>query len=123
MMGSSLNLVFGNSGQTSTAHLLVANQDDSVVSTFLVGALGQGGMAEFLSVEDVDLETGRERIGDGDGTALLIVPQGFGTALLNDEPTELTLITTPAQRILPAIIVPHAREAREGDTVDGAAFE
>ncbi len=58
-----------------------------------------------MSVEEVDLDTGQERIGDGDGTALLIVPEGFGSALLEDEPTVLTLITNPAQRILPAIII------------------
>jgi len=105
MMGGMMSLLFGGDGQAPRAHVLVVNQDDSVIGNFLVGALGQGGMDEFLSVEEVDLETGRERIGDGDGTALLIVPEGFGTALLNDEPTELTLITNPAQRILPAIIV------------------
>ena len=105
MLGSLMSLVMGGGGQTPTAHLLVVNQDDSVVSNFLVGALGQGEMDQFLSVETVDLDTGRERIGDGDGTALLIVPDGFGAAVLNDEPTELTLITNPAQRILPATIV------------------
>ncbi len=105
MLGTMMSLLFGGDGAPPTAHLLVVNQDNSVISNFFVGALGQGQMDEFLSVEEVDLETGRERIGDGDGTALLIVPEGFGTALLNDEPTELTLITNPAQRILPAIIV------------------
>jgi len=105
MLGGMMSLLFGGDGQAPRAHVLVVNQDDSAIGNFLVGALGQGGMDEFLQVEQVDLETGRERIGDGDGTALLIVPAGFGTALLNDEPTELTLITNPAQRILPAIVV------------------
>ena len=105
MLGTMMSLLFGDDGQTPTAHVLVVNQDDSVIGGLLVGALGQGGMDAFLSVEAVDLDTGRKRIGDGDATALLIVPEGFGTALLNDEPTELTLITNPAQRILPAIVV------------------
>ena len=105
MLGGMMSLLFGGDGQTPIAHLLVVNQDDSVIGDFFVGALGQGGMGEFLAVEEVDLEIGWERIGDGDGTALLIVPEGFGTALLNDEPIELTLITNPAQRILPAIII------------------
>ncbi len=105
MLGTMMSLLFGDDGQPPTAHVLVVNQDDSLIGNLLVGALGQGGMDAFLSVEEVDLDTGRERIGDGDGTALLIVPEGFGTALLNDEPTTLTLITNPAQRILPAIVV------------------
>ena len=105
LLGGMMSLLFGGGGAPPTAHLLVVNQDDSLIGGLLIGALGQGEMGEFLSVEDVSLETGQERIGDGDGTALLIVPEGFGAALLADEPTELTLITNPAQRILPATIV------------------
>jgi len=105
MLGGLMGLVGVGGGATPTAHLLIVNQDDSLIGSLLIGALGQGEMGEFLSVEDVSLETGQERIGDGDGTALLIVPEGFGSALLNDESTALTLITNPAQRIFPAIIV------------------
>ena len=105
LVGGMMSLPGGGGGAPPTAHLLIVNQDDSLIGSLLIGALGQGEMGEFLSVEDVSLETGQERIGDGDGTALLIVPEGFGAALLNDEPTQLTLITNPAQRILPAIIV------------------
>ena len=105
MLGSMLSLISGDGGQPPTAHVLVVDQDESVISNFLLGALGQAGADQFLSTETVDLETGQARIGDGDGTALLIVPAGFGEAVLNDQPTQLTLIINPAQRILPATIV------------------
>ncbi len=105
LLGVLLSAIGGSDGSTPTARLLVVNQDDSFVSNLLVGALGQGGVNEFLSVEDVDLDTGRDRINNGDGSALLIVPAGFGMAILEDEPTTLTLLTNPAQRILPGIIV------------------
>ena len=105
LLGSMMSLLAGGDGAPPTARLLVVNQDDSMAGSFLVGALGQGGSDSFLSVEEVDLDTGQARIGDGDGTALLIVPPDFGAALIADEPTELTLVTNPAQRILPAIII------------------
>ena len=105
LLGVLLSAIAGSDGSTPTARLLVVNQDDSFVSNLLMGALGQGGVNEFLSVEDVDLDTGRDRINNGDGSALLIVPAGFGMAILEDEPTTLTLLTNPAQRILPGIIV------------------
>ena len=100
MIGGLMSLIGGSGGSPPTARLLVVNQDTSVIGNLLAGGLGQGGANGFLSVEEVDLDTGQERIGDGDGTALLIVPEGFGSALLEDEPTVLTLITNPAQRIL-----------------------
>ena len=84
---------------------MVGSEGDWASGKFLGGALGGGGMGEFLQVGEVDLEAGRGRIGNGDGTALLMVPAGFGTGLLNAGPTKLTLITKPAQRILPAIMV------------------
>lgn len=105
LLGTLISLLGGNDGPAPTAHVLVADQDDSVVSNMLLGAARQGTENELVSIEEVALDAGQTRIGEGDGTALLIVPRGFGTALLNDEPTELELVTNPAERILPAIVI------------------
>ncbi len=40
----------------------------------------------------------------GEATALLVVPKGFTRAFLREERAQLTLITNPAQRILPFIV-------------------
>lgn len=92
-------------GATPAAHVLIANQDESVVTTLLLGGLQQEAISEVVTTENVDLAAGRERIGDGDATALLIIPDGFGEALLTDEPVELELITNPAERILPETVI------------------
>lgn len=94
----------GGSGNSPTAHLLVVDRDDSMISRFLVGGLGQGEMTDILRVETVDETAGRERIDAGEASGLLIIPAGFGEAVLAREPTELELLTNPAQRILPGII-------------------
>ncbi|MFQ5527064.1 MAG: ABC transporter permease [Thermoanaerobaculia bacterium] len=102
---SLLLLAFGGSGNVKPrAHLLVVDQDDSFLSGLLVGAFGQGEMSELFDVETVELEEGRETLGRGDASALLVIPEGFGHAVLNRLPTTLELSTNPAQRILPGLV-------------------
>ena len=99
-----LSLAFGGGDVTPQARLLVADEDESLVSGLLAGALGQGPMAALIQVEQVTPEEGRERIGRGDGSALLLIPPEFGSSVLNSQPTRLTLLTNPAQSILPGIL-------------------
>jgi len=99
-----LSLAFGGGEATPQARLLVADEDQSLVSGLLAGALGQGQLAELIQVEEVTPEEGRKRIGEGDGSALLLIPPEFGDAVLTSQPTRLTLLTNPAQSILPGIL-------------------
>lgn len=103
-IGLLLFLAFGREGTEPQAVLLVADQDESLASRLLVGAYEQGPLAEMVLVEPVDLAEGREAIEDGKGSALLIVPEGFGGRVLREEPVELTLVRNPAQQILPDIL-------------------
>jgi ABC-type Na+ efflux pump permease subunit len=99
-----LSLAFGGGEVTPQARLLVVDEDGSLISGLLAGALGQGPTAELIQVEEVTREEGHARIARGDGSALLLVPSGFGDAILASEPTRLTLLTNPAQSILPGIL-------------------
>ncbi len=103
VIGSLLAMVTGGGGGPR-AHLLVADNDDSFLSRALIAAAAQGPAAEFLQVQSVSPQEGRERLDAGDGSALLLIPKGFARAVIDREATELTLVTNPAQRILPAII-------------------
>lgn len=87
-----------------TAHLLVADEDDSIVSQFLVRAFDQGPMREIIDMEQVGRAQGTAQIENGEATALLVVPAGFGAALLRGEKGELYLLENPAQRLLPHIV-------------------
>jgi ABC-type multidrug transport system permease subunit len=99
-----LSLAFGGGETTPQARLLIADEDSSLVSGLLASALGQGPMAELIQIEKVTLEEGRRRIGEGDGSALLLIPPEFGSAVLNSRPTRLELLTNPSQSILPGIL-------------------
>jgi ABC-type multidrug transport system permease subunit len=94
----------GRDGPKPQAHVLVVDKDESFLSGLLLGAMGQGGAAGLVNAESVSEEDGWRRIGAGQATALLIIPEGFTEAVLREEPATLELRTNPAERILPEIV-------------------
>jgi ABC-type Na+ efflux pump permease subunit len=105
VVGTLIFLAFGaGRGVHPTAHLLVDDEDGTLASSLLVGAFRQGPLAEFIDVEEVGREEGEARMDEGDASALLILPEGLGRRFLHEEPSTLTLVTNPAQRILPRIV-------------------
>ena len=94
----------GRSGPRPQAQLLVADQDDSALSRFLLTGLSQDASGSFIRAEQVELEAGRKRLQKGKASALLVIPAGFSDAVLAEKPCTLRLVTNPAQRILPGIV-------------------
>jgi ABC-type multidrug transport system permease subunit len=94
----------GSGGGTPSIPLLVTNHDDSFLSRFLMGALDAGPETGMLEVTVVEEEEGRARVTAGDASALLVIPAGFGAAVLKEEPATLQLWTNPAERIRPQIV-------------------
>ena len=104
-IGGLIALAFGGrSGIQLSARLLVADEDASFLSNFLVKSFDQIGGSQLIRVESVERSAGRALIEKGEGTALLVIPKGFGAAVLKKQPTKLLLVTNPEQRILPKII-------------------
>ncbi len=100
-----LRLAFGGGGGgTPTARLLIADHDDSFVSNMLAGSFSRGPLEDLVDPESVDETDGRAMMESGKASGLLIIPEGFAADLLERKPTSLTLITNPAQRILPGIL-------------------
>ena len=62
--------------------MLVADQDSSFVTRLMLGALGSG--SGLVEVESTTLEEGRKKIEKGKGTALLVLPAGFGDAAFRE---------------------------------------
>jgi ABC-type multidrug transport system permease subunit len=105
IIGLMLTALFGRgSGPAPHGRLLVADEDRTVVSEFLAGAFERGQMAKMITVERVDKAEGRSRLDRGDGSALLIIPKGFAEAYLRNQRFEVSLVTNPAQQILPEMI-------------------
>lgn len=101
-----LGLATGSRGGKATpprVHLLIADEDATFLSGMLVGSFSQGALGDFFRVENVDAAEGQLRIERGKASALLVIPRGFGQALIDRRPTRLKLVKNPAQRILPEI--------------------
>ena len=103
MVGGLLVVMFGDEA-TPSARLLVVDQDGTLAARLLTGAFGQGPLGEIVEVETVELEEGRRRIDEGDASGLLVIPEGFGRAMLDGEPATLELVTNPSQTVLPGIL-------------------
>jgi ABC-type Na+ efflux pump permease subunit len=97
------SMIDGGDG-TPTGLLLIADQDQSLLSGFVAGAYSQEQIGDLIVVEKVSVEEGEARINDGDASGFLVIPEGFQDAFLNETPVTLTLKTNPAQTILPGII-------------------
>ena len=105
IIGALLTLLAGGrSGPSPQAFVLVADEDDSLISGLLVGALSQDRTGGVIRAESVDAIDGRARLDEGEASALLVIPDGFGNAVLADDPIALTLVKNPAQTILPSIV-------------------
>ena len=69
------------------------------------GSTPRSPVAPLLIAADTASESrGRAQVAAGRASALLVIPRGFGDAVLEERPMELPLVTNPAQRILPGII-------------------
>lgn len=91
-------------GGTPTGTLLIADEDDSLLSGFVVGAYSQEQLGDLFIVEPVSALEGEARIDAGEASGFLTIPAGFQDAFLNETPVTLTLKTNPSQTILPRII-------------------
>jgi ABC-type transport system involved in cytochrome c biogenesis permease component len=97
-------MVDGGDGASPTGILLIHDEDESLLSGLIAGAYSQGQLGELISVEQVTLDEGTERINAGEASGFLIIPDGFGAAFLEETPVTLTLKTNPSQTILPGIM-------------------
>ncbi len=105
VIGLLIVLAFGGEGGPKPQiHLLVADEDASFVSALLMGAMQQRVEDGMIVAEEVQSEDGRRRMDNGDATALIIIPDGFGDAFLQEQATTLQLVTNPSQRFLPGIV-------------------
>lgn len=94
----------GAGGPKPKAPLYVVDHDDTLLSAALARAFQQGPFGGLFEVSTPSEDEARARLADGDGSALIVIPAGFGRALLEDQPTELQLVKNPSQRILPGIV-------------------
>ncbi len=105
MIGGLLTaLTSGGASGGPSGTLLIADQDDTLISGFVAGAFTQEQMGDLFIVQQVTAEEGIELMEAGEASGFLTIPKGFQDAFLNDTPVTLPLKTNPSQVILPGII-------------------
>jgi len=102
-----IGMTFGSAGSDGSGFASikvgVVDQDDGVFSQFLSGVIGQEDFAQYVQMEFMEEEEALQRIGDGELSAVFIIPVDFTDRYLEGEPLNLELIKNPAQYIYPTI--------------------
>jgi len=99
-----MGLMFGRGDVRPRGVVLMADQDDSLLSRMVAMAFSQDRMAEMFTVEKATEEQGRKRMNAGEASALVVIPKGFGDAVLNGQQSRLVVVKNPAQRIVPQMV-------------------
>src|SRR5258708_58701 len=99
-----LVVIFGRGEARPHGTLLIADEDRGIGAMLLAGAFSQGSLGDMITVEKVNQADGRRRMDKGDASALLIIPTGFTSALLEAKPATIALIASPAKRIVRGIV-------------------
>ena len=95
---------FGREQPKPHGLVLIADQDGTFLSALVTRAYTQDELGEIFTVQLVPLDEGRRRINSGDGSALVIIPKGFGKAVLGTGQATIRLFTNPSQSIMPDIV-------------------
>jgi ABC-2 type transport system permease protein len=98
-------MVFGSGGEETLPQvkIIAVDNDQSIISEFMLGALTQGELNELIDLEKIEEEEGRKLLDRGKASALLIIPENFGDNIWEGNPTEILLLKNPAEQFLPQI--------------------
>lgn len=83
--------------------LLTTDNDNSIFSSFFLGALTQGELKEMINLKAVEEEEGRKLLDRGKASAMLIIPENFGNRVWEGEDAEIILLKNPSEQFLPQI--------------------
>ena len=101
-----VGLVFGRHGKVELSHIkvLLADNDRGIAANFLKQGMKQGKLAELIDIAEVDSAEGRSLMDRGKASALIEIPAGFTTRILDGKPAELALVKNPQEAFLPLIV-------------------
>lgn len=99
--------VFGGSGETKLPRIRVlsVDLDNSIVSQLVLSAMTQGELNEMIQLEPMDEEEeALRRLERGKASALLVIPENFGTDVWEGRKAELLVYKNPSEQFLPKIV-------------------
>ena len=106
-------LAFGGRDAVPKVRLLVDDEDGGLLSGAVVSIFTSRQASTYFDAKTVDAAAGRLAMDEGKASALLTIPKGFSSDVLDGRPATLHLLRNPAEGILPEIA-----EQAVGATVD-----
>ncbi len=106
VLAAMMAMVFGGGGEefTPTMHIVVVDEDQGPIADLIKGAAQNDDAAQYLRLSQAATrEAGLAAMKDRDATAMLVIPSGFGEALLKGDRVTLDLVKNPSHRILPIV--------------------
>lgn len=100
-------------------HLLIEDQDGSLLGRLLTSAFSQGDAAKYFTVEPVEGDA-VEHLERAEASAVLRLPKGLTEAVLEGKPATLELIRNPTQSMLPEVAEQVTRVL--GDGLSSASY-
>jgi len=111
-------LAFGKGDTIPKVRMLVANQDDGLVANLLASSFVSQQASPYFDAKTVELDAGFALMNAGKASALLTIPKGFTSDVLDGKPVTLRLLRNPAEGILPEIA--EQTTGALADTLDAA---
>ena len=101
-----VGLVFGRSGEMKLPRIkvLLVDNDGGVFSNFFKQGMRQGKLADLIDLVEVAAPEGLTLMGKGKASALIEIPKGFSSLVLDRKPAEIRLIKNPRESFLPLIV-------------------
>jgi ABC-2 type transport system permease protein len=101
-----VGIVFGPGGDVGIPKIkvLVVDRDGGFFGGFLRQGMQQGELADMLDITDVSATEGQEMMRDGKASALIEIPEGFTSDVLDGRPAEIRLVKNPSEYFLPLIV-------------------
>lgn len=104
MMALAFGGIGGEDSATPVLRVLVLDLDKTPLSGLISGPSQNADVAKHLSMKPVaSRDEGLSLLRDGEASALLVIPEGFASALLEGNAVELELIKNPAESIMPIV--------------------
>ncbi len=96
-------LAFGKGDGVPKVRMLVANEDDGLLASGVASVFTSQRASTLFDAKTVSAAEGRALMETGKASALLTIPKGFTTDVLDGKPVTLRLLRNPAEGILPEI--------------------
>ena len=101
-----IGVVFGPEGDVDMPRIkvLLVDNDGGFFGGFLMQGMQQGALADMLDITKVSAAEGEEMMSGGKASALIEIPEGFTSNVLDGFPAEIRLVKNPSERFLPIIV-------------------